>query len=104
MNDLSAFYQIYVNVVKFYISDFFISSLMAFTHDILPATIWWDEKRSSLPLKSFTNPPASITRRAPAAKSQSFIPYPRKASSLPEATKAKSNAVEPVLLKVKELE
>ena len=104
MNDLGAFYQTFVNIVKLYIRDFFISSLMAFTHDILPATKWWDEKRSSLPLKSFTNPPASMTRRAPAAKSHSFIPYTRKASSLPEATKAKSKAVEPVLLKVNELE
>ena len=77
---------------------------MAFTQAILPATILWEENTSSLPLKSFIKPPASITNNAPAAKSQIFIPYPKNASSFPDATNARSNAVEPVLLKVNEFE
>ena len=77
---------------------------MAFTQAMLPATILCEENTSSLPLKSFIKPPASITNKAPAAKSQTFMPYPKNASSFPDATKARSKAVDPVLRKVSEFE
>ena len=77
---------------------------MALTHAMLPATILCDSNTSSSPLKSLIKPPASLTKRAPAAKSHTFIPYPKKASSFPEATKARSKAVDPVLLSVNEFE
>ena len=76
---------------------------MAFTHAMFPATMLCVENKSSSPLKSLMKPPASLTNRAPAAKSQTFNPYPKKASSFPEATKARSKAVDPVLRRVNEL-